>query len=108
MQEQQPGVEQAALQAPCQTNRLRRVEVQELVEVLVPPLTPFITREQRLVALERHLPRPPQQPSTAESWAGRTLHHTHRSTQSLPVSTATSLRPFPTAVRALLSQRVTA
>ena len=107
MQELQLRVQQSVLQAPSQTNRLRRVEVQGLVKVLVPPLTPFITREQRLEALERHLTWLPQ-PSTAESWAGRTLHHTRRSTQSLLVSTATSLRPSPPAVRVLSSQRVTA
>lgn len=110
MQEQRPGVEQSALQAPCQTNRLQRVEAQGLVEVLEPPLTPIIARVQRLAVLELDLPWLPQQPaaSVIESWARRTLHHIHRLTQSLLVSTATSLRPFPTAVRALLSQRVTA
>ena len=80
------------------------------MEVSEPLLTPIIARVPRLAAVERHLPWPPRQPapSVIESWAGRTLHHTHRLTQSLPVSSATSLRPSPAAVRALLSQRVTA
>ena len=110
MQERRPGVEQSALQAPCQTNRLQRVEAQGLVEVLEPPLTPIIARVQRLAVLELDLPWLPQQPAASvnESWARRTLHHIHRLTQSLLVSSATSLRPLPTAVRALLSQRVTA
>ena len=110
MQERQLRVEQSALQVPSQTNRLQRAEEQGLVEVLEQPLTPIIARLQRLAALEALLPWPPRQPASSgnESWADRTLHHTHRLTQSLLVSTATSLRPSPAVVRALLSQRVTA
>ena len=110
MQERQLRVEQSALQVPSQTNRLQRAEEQGLVEVLEPPLTPIIARVLRLAAVERHLPWPPRQPalSVIESWAGRTLHHIHRLTQSLPVSSTTSLRPSPAAVRALLSQLVSA